>query len=87
MPISINMGSSKSDFVVVCTVQGELAANVIKSHLESEGIPAFLKGESAGIIYGLTMDGLGQVSILVPRELAEEAKHIIEPQDIGYTEE
>jgi len=76
-----------SDFVVVSTVQGELAANVIKSHLESEGIPAFLKGESVGIVFGLTMDGLGQVSILVPREFAEEAKRIIAPQDIEQAEE
>lgn len=81
------MDSSKSDFVVVCTVQGELVANVIKSHLESEGIPAYLKRESAGIVYGLTVDGLGQVSILVPREFAEDAKRIIEPQDIGPSEE
>jgi len=81
------MSSSKSDFVVVSTVQGELVANVIKSHLESEGIPAFLKRESAGIIYGLTVDGLGQVSVMVPREFAEDAKRIIEPQDIGQEEE
>jgi len=81
------MGSSESDFVVISTVQGELTANVIKSHLESEGIPTFLKKESAGIVYGLTVDGLGQVSILVPREFAEEAKRIIEPQDIGQSEE
>ena len=81
------MGSSKSDFVVVSTVQGELAANVIKSHLESEGIPAYLRWESVGKVFGLTVDGLGQVSILVPRELAEEAKRIIEPQDFGQAEE
>jgi hypothetical protein len=81
------MGSSKTDFVVVSTVQGELAANVIKSHLESEGIPAYLRWESVGRVFGLTVDGLGQVSILVPRELAEDAKRIIEPQDIGQAEE
>jgi len=28
------MGSSRPDLVAVCTVQGELAAHVIKSHLE-----------------------------------------------------
>jgi hypothetical protein len=81
------MSSSKSDFVVVCTVQGEPIAHIIKSHLESEGIPAYLKKESVGLIYGLTVDGLGQVSILVPRELAEDAKRIIEPQDIKQPEE
>ena len=77
------MSSSESDFVVVCKVQGEPIAHVIKSHLESEGIPAYLKKESLGVVYGLTVDGLGQVSILVPRELAEEAKRIIEPKDIS----
>ena len=81
------MSSSNPDFVVVCTVQGELVANVIKSHLESEGIPAFLKRESAGIVYGLTVDGLGQVSVMVPHEFAEDAKRIIEPQDINQEEE
>ena len=71
------MRNSKSDLVVICTVQGELTANVMKSHLESEGIPVLLKWESAGRVYGLTVDGLGQISILVPQELAEEAKRII----------
>jgi CRISPR/Cas system-associated protein Csm6 len=53
------MSSSKPDFVVVSTVQSELAANVIKSYLESEGIPVLLKSESAGSVFGLTVDGLG----------------------------
>jgi len=79
--------SDKSNFVVISTVQGELVANVIKSHLESEGIPVLLEYESAGIVYGLTVDGLGQVKILVPRELAEEARQIIEPKEPDQTEE
>jgi hypothetical protein len=81
------MGCSPSEFVVVCRVQGELAASVVKSHLESEGIPVLLKWESAGRVYGLTVDGLGQVSILVPQRLADEAKRIIEPRDIRRAEE
>jgi len=80
------MECSPSDFVVICKVQGELAASVLKSHLESEGIPVLLKWESAGRVYGLTVDGLGQVSILVPQELADEARLIIEPREVGRTE-
>jgi len=80
------MECSPSSFVVICKVKGELAANVLKSHLESEGIPVLLKWESAGRVYGLTVDGLGQVSILVPQELADEAKLIIEPQQTGPSE-
>lgn len=81
------MGHSKSNFLVICTVQGEIAASVIKSHLESEGIPVLLKWESIGRSFGLTVDGLGQVSILVPQELAEESKQIIKAREIPEAEE
>jgi hypothetical protein len=79
--------AGKSDFVVIKIVQGELRANIIKAHLESEGIPVYLKYESAGIIYGITADGIGEVRILVPEEFAEEAKKIIEPTELENTEE
>ena len=75
--IVVDMGNSESDFVVIDAVQGELTAHVIKSHLESEGIPVLMQYESAGAIYGLTVNGIGEVRILVPQELVEEAKRII----------
>ena len=81
------MEKPRPDLVVICTVQGELAASVMKSHLESEGIPVLLKYESAGKVFGLTVDGLGKVKILVPQELAEEAKRIIEPRESDKAEE
>lgn len=67
--------------MVISIVQGEVAANIIKSHLESGGIPALLKYESVGRVFGLTVNGLGQVKILVPQEFAEEAKIIIGASD------
>jgi hypothetical protein len=67
-----------SDFVTIAVVHGEFEANVIKSRLESEGIPAFLKYEAAGRIYGFTIDGLGEISIRVPKEFAEEARQILQ---------
>jgi len=79
--------AEKSDFIVIKTVQGELVAKIIKSHLESEGIPVYLKYESAGLIYGITADGIGEVRILVPKEDAEEAKKIIESIASEQTEE
>lgn len=72
--------AAKSNFVVISTVQGKLVADVIKSHLESEGIPVLLEYESAATVYGLTVDGLAEVKILVPRELANEARQIIQPR-------
>ncbi len=54
-----------------------MEAQIIKGRLESEGIPVLLSYESLGLIYGLTIDGLGEVKIMVPEHLAEEAKEIL----------
>jgi hypothetical protein len=77
----------RKDFVVVYKAQGELEANVIKSHLECEEIPVMLQYESVGRVFGLTVDGLGEVRVLVPQELAEEAKQIIKPLEFGEADE
>jgi len=79
--------AKRKEFVVVHVAQGELEANVMKSHLECEGIPVVLQFESVGRVFGLTVDGLGEIKILVPPELAEEAKKIIEPKEINQTDE
>jgi len=55
-----------------------LEAQIIKSHLENEGIPAILSYESAGLVFGLTVDGVGQVKVMVPEHLAEEAREILQ---------
>ncbi len=57
----------------VYTAQGHLVAEVIKGKLESAGIPVLLDYESIGRIYGLTVNGLGEVQVKVPEGLAEEA--------------
>ncbi|MCL5950884.1 MAG: DUF2007 domain-containing protein [Chloroflexi bacterium] len=67
-----------SEPVVVYTTLGREAAAVIKGRLESEGIPAMLRYESIGPVYGIAMDGLGQVEILVPRKFEEKARAILE---------
>jgi hypothetical protein len=54
-----------------------MEAQIIQGRLESEGIPALLSYESAGLVYGLTVNGLGEVKIMVPKRLAEEAKEIL----------
>jgi hypothetical protein len=79
--------AKRKEFVVVHVAQGELEANVMKSHLECEGIPVVMQFESVGRVFGLTVDGLGEIKILVPPELADEAKKIIEPKEISQTEE
>lgn len=63
---------------IVCTASGMVHANILKGRLESEGIPARLLYEAAGEIYGLTIDGLGKVDILVPTAHLEEARRSLE---------
>jgi hypothetical protein len=68
--------SAKESLVTVRTAK-YLEAQIIKGRLESEGIPVLLRYESAGLVYGLTIDGLGQVKVMVPQRLAKEAKEIL----------
>ena len=68
--------SAKKQLVTVCSAK-QIEAQIIKGRLESEGIPALLSYESAGLVYGLTINGLGEVKIMVPKHLVEEAKEIL----------
>lgn len=63
--------------ITVYVASGQIEAEIVKGRLESEGIPAMLRYEAAGLIYGLTIDGLGQVEIQVPSPLAQHAREIL----------
>ena len=67
----------KSGLVTVHTASGLLNAQVVKTKLESVGIPALLDYESAGVVLGITVDGLGEVRVMVPEDLAEEARALL----------
>ncbi len=68
---------SSEEQLVTVYVARQMQAHIIKGRLESEGIPALLSYESAGLVYGITVDGLGEVKIMVPQRLAQEAKEIL----------
>lgn len=72
----------RDNLVAVATTYGQMEAQVLKTKLESAGIPVLLQYESAGLVIGLTIDGLGQVRVLVPEDLADVARALIEPGDI-----
>ncbi|MBC7264120.1 MAG: DUF2007 domain-containing protein [Chloroflexi bacterium] len=80
-PRGVNLGA---DLVTVYISQGHLAARVIKAKLEAEGIPALLNYDSAGLVFGLTVDGLGEVRVMVPaayQEQATEVLHSLTPEE------
>lgn len=65
------------DLKELMAVEGSMEAEIIKSKLESYEIPVLLQYEAAGRIFGITMDGLGKVRIMVPRDLLEEARKVL----------
>ncbi len=78
------------ELVTVYYSQGMLQAEVIRGKLESAGVPVFLKYESIGQVFGLTVDGLGLVQVQVPADWQETARELLdedELQDVGGGEE
>jgi len=73
--------NKREKLVEVYRAQGEPEAQIIKGLLESEGIPVLLKYESAGIVYGLTVDGMGQVKVMVWERMADDARKLIEERN------
>ena len=71
----------------VRVAQGLLQAEVYKSKLESAGIPVLLEYESVGPALGITVDGLGEVRVMVHDELAAEARTLLEEVVEGGEEE
>jgi hypothetical protein len=70
-----------SDLTTIYTAAGLTNAQVIKAKLEAAGIHALLDYESLGPIIGITVDGLGEVRVLVSNKDAEEARSLIEEED------
>lgn len=69
-----------SELVVI---EGWMEAEIIKQRLESFSIPVLLQYESAGRIFGITMNGLGKVRIMVPPDHLAEARQLLvqEPEN------
>jgi hypothetical protein len=67
----------ESELVCIRTCQGLDLAQIYRSKLEAMGIPVLLKYESAGLVFGITVDGLGKVRVLVPQPYADEARALL----------
>ena len=74
---------TEEKLVRVHTSQDWELAQIFKSKLEAAGIPALLQYESVGLVYGITVDGLGAVRIMVPESYASEAKALLLEEDPG----
>ncbi|MCB9148140.1 MAG: DUF2007 domain-containing protein [Caldilineaceae bacterium] len=75
-------GGKFSEPVVVWEANNKLEAEIVKGRLESEGIPAIIRGEVLGSIVGLTTGSLAATDVLVPAPLAEKALELLNSEVI-----
>ena len=72
--------------VEILKTAGGVNADAIVAALRGSGIPARAHGEAIGAVFALTMDGLGEVSILVPEEYENRAREILAAGEQGTLE-
>ncbi len=73
-----NSQDPESDFKEVYKAWGSPEAEIVKSFLQSHGIPCLLKGLVVQSVHPFTMDGLGEIKILVPEKDHALAKKLLE---------
>lgn len=64
--------------VAVYRAAGEAEALVIKGLLESNGIPCLLKSHAAPSAHYFTVNGMGEVKVMVFDSMAAKARELIE---------
>lgn len=76
-PTTTGGGRDDQSPVVVWEAANRMEAEIVAGRLHSEDIPAIIRGESLGAIYGLTTGSLAAATVLVPAALAEKAIEIL----------
>ncbi len=73
--------SNNEKIVEVYQARGEMEAQVIKGLLESYGVPCFLKSTAAPSVHTFTVNGMGEVKVMVRASMAEKAKKLVREKD------
>ncbi len=79
------MGETRGEVEVLRTAGGVNADSIVAA-LRGNGIPARAHQEALGAVLGLTVDGLGEVSILVPEEYEGQARDFLAAGEQGRLE-
>ncbi len=69
--------SRDEELVEVYKAVGEAEAQIIRGILENNGIPCLLKSQAALSVHVFTVDGMGEVKVMVWESMAEKAKELI----------
>ncbi len=70
-------GSKEISWETVAEAPGFAAATIVAGRLQAEGIPTHVWQEGAGRAIGLTIGILGTGFVAVPKEYAEQARHVL----------
>ena len=69
--------SKEEKLVEVHRSLSEIEGQVIRSLLDSYGIPSFLKGNAATSVHMFAVDGMGEVRVMVRASMADRARELI----------
>ena len=69
--------SKGAKLVEVYKAANEMEAQVIKGLLDSYGIPCLFKSNAAPSVHMFTVDGMGEVRVMVWASMSERAKELI----------
>ncbi len=67
--------------VEIYRAASETEARIIKSFLESNGIPCLMKANAAPSVHAFAIDGMGEVVILVWEDVIEKAMELIREEE------
>ncbi|TES88561.1 MAG: DUF2007 domain-containing protein [Dehalococcoidia bacterium] len=67
--------------VEIYRAASEAEARIIKSFLESNGIPCLMKANAAPSVHAFAIDGMGEVVILVWEDVIEKAIELIREEE------
>ncbi len=73
-----NPGGDEPPRWAVIAIVGWAEAEVLRSKLESANIPCLLQREAAGAAFGITIGPMGEVRVLVPESLADQAADLLD---------
>jgi hypothetical protein len=67
--------------IEVYRATGEIEAQIIKSLLDSYGIPCLLKSNAAPSVHVLAVDGMAEIKVMVWKSMVDKAKELIQGRE------
>ena len=77
---------NEKSWILIDEVSGMVQAEILGGLLEANGIEVLLSQEGAGRAMGLSVSALGSVEILVPSDVADDARMLLSAYYSGELE-